>query len=552
MFVHFKSLVFELSKLNHTLPRTKSFHALLIKTCLFHDPFYATKIVRFYANNNDLTSACNLFDETPNRTVYLWNSIIRAYAQTHYFLDALTLFKQMLASETNPDNYTFACIVRACSESFKLEGLKLTHGQVIVSGLGLDSITASALVSAYSKLGLVDDARMVFDRLNKQDLVLLNTMIAGYGSCGYWEKSLNLFIEMRRIGNQPDGYTVVGLLSGLTCSSLLEIGQGIHGYCLRSGFDSNSHISSALVSTYSRCSCMYSAYKVFGGLSHPDLVTWSALISGFSQSGEYHTALVSFKRMNTFRKPDSILVSIVLAVISQLVSLAPGVEIHGYAIRHNLDSNVKVSSALIDMYSKCGFLEHAVKVFDEMPKRNRNIVSYNSVIASLGLYGLASEAFKVFNEVLESGLIPDESTFSALLSACSHGGLVKEGRDIFRRMRDDFGIEAKTEHYVHFVKLLGMAGELNEAYELIDSLGDNVDFGIWGALLSCCDAHNDSKMAEIVGERLIEGKPERSSYKVMVSNFLAGNGRWDDVKSLRDELDDVGERKVRGVSWIEI
>ncbi|CAI9283841.1 unnamed protein product [Lactuca saligna] len=201
--------------------------------------------------------------------------------------------------------------------------------------------------------------------------------------------------------------------------------------------------------------------------------------------------------MNSYGKRlDSVLISILLAVTSQLVTLAPGVELHGYAIRHNLHSEVMVSSALIDMYSKCGFLDLALKVFDEMPKRN--IVSYNSVIISFSLYGLASEAFEVFHEVLERGLKPDESTFTALLSDCSHGGPLKEGRDVFRRMRDDFSIEANTEHYVHFVKLLGMAEELDEAYEVVNSLGEHVDSGIWGALLSCCDAHNDLKMAEIV------------------------------------------------------
>ncbi|KAL4566609.1 hypothetical protein LXL04_030729 [Taraxacum kok-saghyz] len=546
MFVHFKSLVFELSKLNHTHSRTKSFHALLIKTCLLHDPFYATKIIRFYAINNDVTSACNLFDETPNRTVYLWNSIIRAYAQTHRFHNAFRLFKQMLVSETKPDNFTFACILRACSESFDLEGLKFVHAKAIVSDLGSDSITASALVSAYSKFHLVDDASMVFDRLNKHDLVLLNTMITGYGSCGYWQKALNLFIIMRRFGNQPDGYTIVGLLSGLTCSSLLEIGQGIHGYCLRTGFDSNTHINSVLVSMYARCGCMNSAYKVFNDLSYPDLVTCSALISGFSQSGDYRNALISFKNINSSsKKPDSILLSILLAVASQLVNLTPGVEIHGYAIRHNLQT-VMVSSALIDMYSKCGFLEMGLKVFDEMPKSSRNIVSYNSVISGLGLHGLPSVSFGVFQEVLKRGLNPNESTFTALLSACSHGGLVKQGREIFRRMKSDYGIEAKTEHYVHFVKLLGMSGELKEAYEVVESLGENVDCGILGALLSCCD--DDLKMGEIVGNRLLECKEEeRRSYRIMVSNLLAGNGRWDDVMNLRDEIGDVGKKKVRGV-----
>ncbi|KAI3717802.1 hypothetical protein L1987_69645 [Smallanthus sonchifolius] len=551
MFIHFKSLVFELSKLNQILSRTKSFHALLIKTCIIHDPFYATKIIRLYATNDDLTSAHNLFDESPNRTVYLWNTIIRAYAQTHRFRDAFTLFKQMLTSETKPDDFTFACILRACAERHDLKGLRFVQAQVTVSDQGLGSICGSALVSAYSKLGLVDDGRMVFDSVNEHDLVLYNTMIAGYGSCGNWENGLSLFVVMRRIGIRPDGFTVVGLLSGFTRYNLLEIGQGVHGYCLRNGFDSNAHISSVLVSMYSRCGCMNSAYKVFNSLSHPDLVTWSALISGFSQVREYHKALVFFKKMNIEgRKSDSILVATLLAATAQTAVLAPGVEIHGYAIRHDLDSDTMVSSALIDMYSKCGFLEMGLKVFYHMPKRN--IVSYNSVIASLGLYGLTSEALKVFKEAVERGLKPDESTFCAILSACSHGGFVKEGRDIFRRMDVDFGIKAKTEHYVHFVKLLGMAGELEEAYNLICSLGDDVDSGIWGALLACCDVHNDAKLAEVVAHRVFDKQADRSAYKIMVSNFHAGNGRWDDVKTLRDGLDDVGNKKSRGISWIAI
>ncbi|XP_076943141.1 putative pentatricopeptide repeat-containing protein At1g64310 [Bidens hawaiensis] len=550
MFVHFKSLVFELSKLNQTLTRTKSFHALLIKTCIFHDPFYSTKIIRFYASNDDLTSARHLFDETPNRTVYLWNSTIRAHAQTHCFHDAFTLFNQMLASETNPDHFTFACISRACADTHDLKSLRFVHAVVIVSGLGMDSVCGSALVSAYSKLGLVGDARMVFDGLNDRDLVLYNTMIAGYGSCGNWEKGLHLFNAMRRMGNQPDGYTVVGLLSGFTQSNLLEIGQGVHGYCLKNGFDSNAHINSMLVSMYSRCSCMISAYKVFNSLSHPDLVTWSALISGFSQSREYRKALILFKKMSCFRKPDSILMATLLAATAQMAVLASGVEIHGYAIRHNLDSDTMVSSALIDMYAKCGFLEFALKVFDQMPKRN--MVSYNSVIASLGLYGLAHEAFNVFREAVERDLKPDESTFCGLLSACSHGGFVNEGRDIFTRMDADFGIKPKTEHYVHFVKLIGMAGELEEAYNIVWSLGDDVDSGVWGALLSCYDAHNDSRLAEVVARRVFDKQRDRSAYKVMVSNFHAGNGRWDDVKKLRDDLDYVGNKKVCGISWIGI
>ncbi|CAK9137560.1 unnamed protein product [Ilex paraguariensis] len=504
--------------------------------------------MQFYAINDDLISARNLFDKTPHRSVYLWNSIIRAYAKAHKFSDAFWLFKQMFSSETMPDNFTFTCILRACSENYDFEGMRLVHGRVIVWGLELDSICSSALVRAYSKLDLVHEATGVFNRITEPDLVLWNSMIWGYGSGGHWDKGLQLFNSMRRIGKQPDGYTLVGLISGVVDQCLLEIGQGIHGFCLKSGFDSNAYIGSVLVSMYSRCKCMNSARRVFYCLSQPDLVTWSALVTGFSQTGGYKNALVFFKRMiMEGRKADPLLIASVLVATAQLATVDPGSEIHCYAVRHGCSSEVMVSSALIDMYSKCGFLGLGVRVFKTMP--TRNIITYNSMISSLGLYGLATEAFEMFGEIVDKGYRPDESTFSALLCSCCHAGLVKDGRDYFRRMKDEFEVQAKTEHYVYMVKLVGMSGELEEAYDLIQSLPKPVDSGIWEALLSCCDVHQNSELAEIVAQQLFENKPEKTTYKVMLSNIYAGNGRWDDAKNVRDDI--AGEnRKMAGISWI--
>ncbi|KAM7475499.1 hypothetical protein LguiB_022742 [Lonicera macranthoides] len=549
MFNQLHLLLLELSKLRQTLPNTKHLHAFVIKTHLSHDPFYATRIVRFYALNNDLVSARNLFDERPHRSVYLWNSIIRAYARAHKFSDAFWLFNQMFHTETKPDNFTYACILRACSENFDIEGLRLVHGGVVVSGLGLDSICSSALVTAYAKVGLIRDASRVFCGIWEPDMVLWNSMISGYGSCGNWERGLYLFSMMRRMGKKPDGYTLVGVISGLMDISLLEIVKGIHGFCLRSGLDSGVHVGCVLVSIYSSFKCMNSACRVFDSLHQPDLVTWSALITGFSQSGDSRKALLFFKKMNMEGiKADPILIASILAATAQLAIVGTGVETHGYTVRHYFDSEVMVSSALIDMYSKCGFLALGIQVFKYI--RKRNIVSYNSVISGLGFYGLASEAFEMFAEIIEKGLKPDESTFSALLCACVHAGRVNEGREFFRRMRDEFEIETKTEHYVYMVKLLGMAGELEEAYDLIQSLIEPVDSSIWGALLSCCDVHGNSVLAEIVAQRLFENNAEKSNYKVMLSNVYAGDGRWEDVKKLRDDIVGRGRGKMPGVSWI--
>ncbi|KAH7856926.1 hypothetical protein Vadar_006988 [Vaccinium darrowii] len=523
MCIQFRSLLLELSRFHQTLSKTQQLHALITKTHLSHDPFYATRIIRFYAINHNLLSARNLFDKTPHRSVYLWNSIIRAYAAAHKFTDAFSLFKQMFSSETKPDNFTFACILRCCAENSNFLGLRLVHGGVVVSGLGLDPIVSSALVAAYSKLGLVGEARMVFNCILDPDLVLWNSMVSGYGFGGYWDKGLELFSLMRSTGKKPDGYTLVGLISSSVDPSLLETGQGVHGLCLKLGFDANAHIGSALVSMYSRCKCLDSALGVFDSLSQCDLVTWSALITGFSQSGNSEQSLIFFKKMNTEgKKADPILLASLLVATAQLAVVGPGCEIHGYALRHGFELEIIVSSSLIDMYSKCGFLSRGIKVFDFIIERNT--ICYNSVISGLGLHGLAYEAFEIFKEMLEKGFEPDESTFSAILCACCHSGLVKEGREYFRRMKDEFGISPRVEHYVYLIKLLGMAGGLEEAYILIQSLPEPVDSGVWGALLSCCDGHGNSELAEIIFHKLIENKPEESRYRVMLSNVYAGDG----------------------------
>ncbi|KAF7838290.1 putative pentatricopeptide repeat-containing protein [Senna tora] len=549
MLIRFHLLHSELCKIGKSLKRVKQLHALLIKNCLSEDPFYATQIIRLYAASGHVNYAHHVFDRIPTRTVYLWNSLIRAYAQAQRFRNAFSLFNNMLTTNVRPDNFTYACVVRACSENFDSARLRLVHGKAVVSGLGLDSICCSALVTAYSKLGLVNEASVVFYGISEPDLVLWNSLISGYGYSGFWDKGMQIFNAMQRAGKRPDGYTIVGLLLSVADSSLLSIGRGTHGLSLKSGLDINAHVVSLLVSMYSRCECMTSAYKVFCSIFQPDLVTWSALIAGYSQTGDYVRALLFFRKLHMEgKKADTVLISSVLASIAQLANVGLGREIHGYVLRHGLESDVMVSSALVDMYSKCGFLHLGISVFESMTKQN--VISYNSVISGLGLHGCAYDAFRMFDRMLKKGVVPDESTFSALLCACCHAGLVQVGREIFMRMKDEFGVEARPEHYVYMVKLLGGAGELEEAYNLTQSLPEPVDKGILGALLSCCNSCGKSELAEIVAQRLFESDPDDRVYRVMLSNIYAGDGRWDDVKKIRDNITG-GLRKFPGLSWIE-
>ncbi|XP_024015271.1 putative pentatricopeptide repeat-containing protein At1g64310 [Eutrema salsugineum] len=543
-------IINEFSRKSQKRLSTQKLQSFVTKTHLARDPYFATQLVRYYALNDDLLSARKLFDVFPERSVFLWNSIIRAYAKAHQLGTSLSLFSQMLSSDTKPDNFTFACLARGFSESFDTERLKCVHGTAIVSGLGFDQICGSAIVKAYSEAGLIVEASKLFVSILEPDVALWNTMVSGYARCGFWENGINLFNSMLHQGNRPDCYTMVALTTGVIDPSLLLVAWSVHGFCLKVNLDSHSHVGCALVSMYSRCRCMTSAYSVFGSISEPDLVACSSLITGYSKCGNHKEALYLFSELIMIgKKPDCVIVAVVLGSCAELSNSLYGNEVHGYVIRLGLEPDIKVCSALIDMYSKCGFLDSAMSLFERIPEKNT--VSFNSVILGLGLHGFASSAFENFSEMLEMGLNPDEATFSSLLCTCCHSGLLNEGQEIFMRMKSEFGVEPRTEHYVYIVKLMGMAGKLEEAFEFVMSFRKPVDSGIWGALLSCCEVHENTHLAEVVAEKILENEEERRSFhNVMLSNMYARYGKWDEVERLRDRISESFGGKLPGISWV--
>ncbi|XP_073103226.1 putative pentatricopeptide repeat-containing protein At1g64310 [Elaeis guineensis] len=213
-----------------TLSETKQFHTVLITTRLSSRPPLATKLFLSYAAHDDILSAHLLFDQTPHQTVRFWNSIIRVHARRYDLSRIFSLFTQMRRLCTIPDGHTFACILRTCSEISNLRCAKMVHGNLISSGLGYDLTGSSAVIGAYYKLGLMDDARSLFDVLPEPDLVLWNSMTSGYGYKGLWQKGLELFHRMQEAGERLDGYSLVGQLSSLWDRSSLLFGRGIHGF----------------------------------------------------------------------------------------------------------------------------------------------------------------------------------------------------------------------------------------------------------------------------------------------------------------------------------
>ncbi|CAL4963274.1 unnamed protein product [Urochloa decumbens] len=536
-----------------SLSRTKQLHARLVLAS--HSPAPAPAdlrllLLRSYAARGDLASARRLLDEAPHpASPLLYNALIRAHARRLDLPAALALFARMRRSATAPDAHTFACVLRTCADCSRPGALKVVHGVASSSGMSSHPIVGSALVSGYAKLGLVDDARRVFDGLREPDLVLWNSMMSAYGYRGMWNDGLQMFSAMRRAGEQPDGYSVVALVSCFWNPEALEFGQAVHGVCVKGGYDSGHHVRSALVSMYMRSGCMESGQSLFHNLPDADLVTWSSLITGLLQTGKYMESFDLFRQMCfTGGRPDSVLISSVLSACASTTAISCTREVHCYVLRLGADKDITVSSSLMDAYAKCGFAELGYWVFRQIPYKN--LVMYNTVISNLGYHGFATKAIEVLDEMVNDDLRPDSATFSGLLAACCHVGNLEQGWKLFRRMRDEFEIVVEMEHYVYMVRLLATSGQLKEAYDLIQAMQIQPDCGVWGALLWGCCVHRDSSLGRIVAEKLFQLSPDKAAYKVMLSNLYASQEMWWDAEEVRDELSKEEMYKNTGISWV--
>ena len=213
-----------------------------------------------------------------------------------------------------------------------------------------------------------------------------------------------------------------------------------------------------------------------------------------------------------------------------------------------LENDLYVATSLIDMYCKCGQLIMARQAFDGM--KNRNIRSWTAMIAGYGSHGSGHEAMEIFADMRRSHLKPNSVTFVSVLSACSHSGLLNEGRHWFNAMKDH-NIDPGLEHYACMVDLLGRSGRLKEALALIKSMPFKPDAVIWGALLAACRIHKDVELGEFSSRKLFELDPRNCGYYVLMSNIYANAGRWNDAKRMRVEIKSKGIVKPPGYSSVE-
>ncbi|PIA35821.1 hypothetical protein AQUCO_03400012v1 [Aquilegia coerulea] len=511
----------------------------------------ANTLLAMYSKCHRLYDARRLFNVMPQTDLVTWNGMISGYVQNGLMGEARDLFRELLISDVKLDSITLASFLPSISDSTMLIHVKEIHSYIVRHAVCLDAYLKSALIDSYFKCRGIENACKLFSQTGTVDVVIFTAMISGYTLNGMSSEAVQILRQLLRARMKPSPVTLATVLPACAGLVALTLGKELHCNILKNEHDGKCYVASALTDMYAKCGRLDLAYQVFKGMGERDSIAWNSMISSCSQNGKPEESISLFRQMGLGgTKYDCVTISAALSACANLPALRHGKEIHGFLIKDTLRSDLFTESALIDMYSKCGHLVLARRVFDSMKEMNE--VSWNSMISAYGTHGRVSEAVDLFHSMLKTGIHPDHVTFLAIISACGHAGLVDEGVHYLHSMTEDYGIQARMEHYACMVDLFGRVGRLKEALDIINGIPFHVDAGIWGALLGACRVHGNVEIAEIAAKHLFELDPENSGYYILLANVHADAGQWDSVTKTRRLMKKRGVQKVPGYSWIEV
>ncbi|KAL6013483.1 hypothetical protein ACLOJK_003981 [Asimina triloba] len=514
------------------------------------DSFVLTGLIDMYAKCGMVGASRRIFDEITDRNVVSWTSMIVGYVQNDYAKDGLALFNQMRLAETEPNQFTLASLLTACSKMDALHQGMWVHGYMIKKGVELNSFVVTALLDMYVKCGMVGDARMILDELTSIDLIPWTAMIVGYTQRNYPLEALHLFAD-KRACMVPNSVTLGSVLSACAQLGSLNLGRSVHMLGIKLGSEEDATIKNALVDMYAKCGMLGDASDIFQRILHRDVITWNAMISGYSQNGLSYEALSLFHQMRLHGfLPDTVTVVSSLSACASLGALQVGSSFHAFAEKKGFLSNVYVGTALINLYAKCGDGLSARSVFDGMPEKNT--VAWSAMMGGYGLQGESNDSLALFSDMLKEDLMPNDIIFTSILSACSHTGMVGEGLKHFEAMSQEYRIIPSMKHYACMVDLLARAGRLEDALDFIERMPVPADASVWGSFLHGCRLHTRLELGELAIKRMLELQPDSGGYYVLISNLYASDGRWNEASKLRGLMVERGLNKLPGCSFVEM
>ncbi|XP_062087692.1 putative pentatricopeptide repeat-containing protein At1g17630 [Humulus lupulus] len=483
------------------------------------------ELLGMYGKLGQMKNASHMFDGMAIRSYVSWNYMISGYAFNRDYDGAIKMFRRMELEGFEPNSITWTSLLSSHARCGKHEETIELFGLMRSKGLGATAETLAVVLSVCADLAAVNTGKMIHGYVIKggfEDyLFAKNALICLYGKCGDVEHAQKSFLEMKT---------------------------------------KNIVSRNALISSYAESGLCDEAFEIFIQLEksngyplvRPNIISWSAVIGGFAAKGRGEESLELFRRMQlTTVRANSVTVCSILSVCAELAALNLGREIHGNVIRAMMDDNILVGNGLINMYTKCGNFKEGQLIFENLD--TKDLISWNSMITGYGIQGIGQKALSIFDQMIKSGFKPDNVTFVSILSACSHAGLINEGRSLFNQMSGVYGIEPQMEHYSCMVDLLGRAGLLQEASNIIKNMPMKPNACVWSALLNSCRMYKNISITEETADHIFHQiNLESTGSYMLLSNIYAASGKWEESAKVRISAKTKGLKKIPGQSWIEV
>ncbi|KAF8405870.1 hypothetical protein HHK36_007948 [Tetracentron sinense] len=478
----------------------------------------------------------------------------------------------------------FVPILQNC---INMTELKKIHVHILKYSLSQSNFLATKMVDICDINGETGYAYLLFKQMTEPNIFMYNALIRAYTHNHFYYQALTIYKQMLRHPQAknpifPDKFTFPFVIKA--CTGLLhrDLGKQIHGHVCKFGRSSNSVIENSLIDLYTKCDDLTGAHRVlermterdavswntliygharlgqmrraraiFEAMADKTIVSWTTLISGYTRIGCYADALGVFRQMQVVGiRPDEISIIAVLPACAQLGALELGKWIHIYSDKNGLLQKTCICNALIEMYAKCGSIDQACRLFDQMS--DRDVISWSTMIGGLANHGKAREAIELFAEMQKAEVEPNNITFLGLLSACAHAGFLDEGLKYFKSMTRDYHINPSVEHYGCVVDIMGRSGCLDQAVKFIEKMPFKPDSTIWGSLLSSSRTHGNLEIGLTAMEHLLELEPDDTGNYVLLSNIYADLGKWEGVSRMRKLIKSKRMKKTPGCSLIEV
>ncbi|PON45051.1 DYW domain containing protein [Parasponia andersonii] len=474
--------------------------------------------LRSHIDSGHMRDAVYVFEKLKHSDAYVWNLVIRGFAENGLFWEAIDFYHRMGSEGVRADKFTYPIVIKACGATVSFDEGEKAHGKLFKLGLDSDVCVCNSLISMYGKLGCIQYALKVFEEMPVKDVVSWNSLISGYVAVGDSRSSLMCLLDMQVLRMKPDRFSMISTINACSMERLLRSGKEIHCQVLKCGFELDVMVQTSLLDMYSKCGRVDYAERLFREISLRNIVVWNAMIGGYALNSRTLEAFACLRRMQEADKsnPDVITMINLLPSCTQLGAFLDGKSIHGYAIRKGFLPHVILQTALIDLYGAFGEPKLAEYIFDEMAEKS--LITWNSMISTYVQNGRNKEALELFQELLIKPLIPDATTIASIVPAYSEVASLREGKQIH-------GYISKWEHNQNsytlnsLVYMYAKCGELDTARENFDRISDR-DVSSWNTIIMSYAIHGFGRESVELFSEMRENdiKPNYSTFVSLLTS----------------------------------